>query len=330
MKYLSLSFLGALLGLCLSVQSAFAITVSPVKIEVSGDPGHAVTGELELFNGEKNAVTLYSSFEKFEAQGETGNPVFTPGTEDLSTWIQVTPSITLQPMDRVKLPFRITIPADATPGGHFAAIFWNNAPPTDLQNSEVRVGSKIGILVLLKVSGEVTESGNFIGFGTENDQTFFTSPPVNFWYRFQNAGSDRVKPTGTILIKNTFGLKATEFNANPTDGNVLPQSIRRLTASWLEKDHWDNVVKIPDDKSFLSLASYELQHFHFGRFTAHLNLEYGTEGKIAYAKVSFLMIPWHALIIVIPTLFIIFILGIIFLKRYNRWIIRQANAKTQG
>jgi len=330
MKYLSLGFLGAILGLYISAQSAFAITVSPVKIEVSGDPGQTITGELELFNGETSDVTLYSSFEEFDAQGETGTPVFSTATEDLATWIQVSPSVTMKPLDRIKLPYRITVPTDATPGGHFAAIFWNNAPPSELDTNEVGVGSKIGILVLLKVSGEITEDGNFIGFGTENNQTFFTTPPVNFWYRFQNAGNDRVKPSGTILVKNTFGLKATEFNANPTDGNVLPQSIRRLTASWLEKDHWDKEVKPPEDKSFISLAKYEFQHFHLGRYTAKLHLEYGSEGKTADAKVSFLIIPWHALVIIIPVLFVLLILGIIFLKRYNRWIIRQAHAKTQG
>jgi len=326
MKLSSLGFIGAFLGIFLTAQSAFAITVSPVKIEVSGDPGQTLTGELELFNGEQSDVTLYSSFEKFDAQGETGTPVFSNATEDLATWIQVSPSVTLKPLDRVKLPYRITIPDDAIPGGHFAAIFWNNAPPNDLNTGEVGVGSKIGILVLLKVSGDITEAGSFIGFGTENNKTFFTTPPVNFWYRFENAGNDRVKPSGTILVRNTFGLKSAEFNANPTDGNVLPQSIRKLTASWLEKDHWGNEVKPPQDKSFMSMAMYELKHFHFGRFTAHLNLEYGTEGKTANAKVSFLIIPWHALVIIIPTLFILLVLGIIFLKRYNRWIIKKANA----
>jgi hypothetical protein len=329
MKYWGLSFLGAAFGILFTAHSAFALTVSPVKLETVGDPGTTITGELILLNEEDKEVTYYSSYERFDAEGESGNPVFSYATEGLPTWITVRDSVTLQPHERITVPYTIEIPLNATPGGNFAAIFWNSIPPNQLNPNEVALGAKVGILMLLRVSGDITEGGNLLEFGIENNQTFFTNPPVNFWYRFKNTGLDRVKPSGTVTIKNTFGIRAAQFNANPTDGNALPDSIRRLTTTWSDKDHWDKEVKPPENPSFLSQAWYEVQHFHLGRFTAKLHLEYGTEGKTTDAKVSFLMVPWHALALILPALFILLVLGIILVKRYNRWIIRRAHG-TQG
>ncbi|MFA5945924.1 MAG: hypothetical protein WC802_03385 [Patescibacteria group bacterium] len=326
MKYSFFSLLFVLCGVFFWTNHASALTVSPVKMEIGGDPGQILTGDTYLVNEENHEMTYYSSFEKFDAQGESGNPVFSPTTEGLATWMSIRPSITIQPHARLTVPYRITIPKNAPPGGNFAAIFWNTVPPSNLDSTQVAIGAKVGILVLLRVSGDITEGGTLLSFGIENGQTFFTTPPVGLWYRFNNNGEDRVKPSGTITIKNTFGMKSAQFNANPTDGNVLPGSIRRLTTAWNDKDAWGNDIQPPEQKNFGTLALYELKHFHLGRFSASLHLEYGTAGKTVDAKVSFFMIPWHALVIIIPALIILMILGIISIKRYNRWIIARANA----
>lgn len=329
MKYWFLCVFGSAVSVFLLTQNAFALTVSPVKLETVGDPGTTITGEILLLNEEDKEMVYYSSFERFDAEGESGKPVFSKGTEGLPTWITIRDTITLQPHERATVPFTVEIPLDATPGGNFAAIFWNTIPPQDLETSEVALGAKVGVLMLLRVAGDISEGGDLLEFGIERGQTRFATPPVGFWYRFKNTGADRVKPSGTVTIKNTFGIRAAQFNANPSDGNALPDSIRRLTTIWNDKDHWGNEVKPPEDQSFMSQAIYEFKHFHLGRFTAKLHLEYGTEGKTADAKISFLIIPWHALALILPALFILLVLGIIFMKRYNRWIIRMAHAKTQ-
>ena len=60
-------------------------------------------------------------------------------------------------------------------------------------------------LSLVSKYGEIDEKGGILEFGTVNNQTFFTALPVSFTYRFQNSGSDRVKPDGFVNIKNIFG-----------------------------------------------------------------------------------------------------------------------------
>ena len=316
-----------MLGLGLSLlftAEAFALTVSPIKLETVGNPGETVRGEVILLNEKDEEATYYSSFERFDAQGESGTPVFTTSTEGLTSWISIRESVTLQPLESVSVPYIINIPADAPAGGNFAAIFWNSYPP-NAEGGAVSLGAKVGILLLLSISGEVTESGDLLEFGIENKQTNFATLPINFWYRFRNNGADRVKPSGTITVKNTFGVQAAQFNANPGDGNALPTQTRLITASWIETDRFGQEVKPPADQNFMSMALHELNHFRLGRYTATLNLEYGKEGKTASGKVAFLIIPWHALALTIPVIFTSLLLGIITLRRYNRWIIKRAN-----
>ena len=66
---------------------AAALTVSPVKIEISGDPGKTLRSEITLFNEQDTAKTFFSSSENFEARGETGYRYFLPSTTRRPTWI---------------------------------------------------------------------------------------------------------------------------------------------------------------------------------------------------------------------------------------------------
>ena len=53
-----------------------ALTISPARVEFGGNPGQTITGEYILINNKNVTKTFYSSFENFEAQGETGTPNF--------------------------------------------------------------------------------------------------------------------------------------------------------------------------------------------------------------------------------------------------------------
>ncbi len=83
-----------------------------------------------LINEDNVTETFYSSYANFEAQGESGEPAFITASDDLGTWMSTQPSITLQPGESQSVPFTVVIPKDATPGGHFAVIFWGQCRPT--------------------------------------------------------------------------------------------------------------------------------------------------------------------------------------------------------
>ena len=297
--------------------SAFALTVSPVKLELLGDPGKTLQGEVILLNEEKESKTFYSSFENFEASGESGTPNFVPGKEGLAVWIKSVTQITLAGGQKKTIPFTVEIPKNAEPGGHFAAIFWSTTPP-QAGSGQVAVGAKIGSLILLKVSGDVKEGGGLLDFSTKNNQHFFTALPIDFTYRFQNSGNDRVNPSGQIQIKNIFGGVTASFNANKSQGNVLPASVRKFVATWQNDE-----VK-SDASGFFSMVKKEWSHFALGYYTAHLDLTYGNDNKEADSQYGFFIIPWQLLSVILFILLIVASFLFFGVKKYNRWIISKS------
>lgn len=295
---------------------AFALTVSPVKVELSSDPGKTVSSQFDLFNEQKNDLTLYSSFENFEAQGETGRPNFVPGKEGLATWISAPAKITLKALEKKTVPFTVTAPKNADPGGHFAAIFWGTTPP-QTEGGQVSVGAKVGILVLLKVSGQVKEGADLLGFSTQNSQRFFAGVPLAFSYRFQNSGTDRVKPDGELKIYNSFWFwPAAVLPANDGQGNVLPGSIRKFDVLWPNKSNTPPV-------GFWAHVSSQWQDFHAGAYKATLTINYGDSKKVVDTY-RFLIIPWQLLLILIILITLLFLILSRGVKKYNEWIISKA------
>jgi hypothetical protein len=321
--FLTLSYIA------LPFNTARAFTVTPIRLELSGDPGAVISGSFSVYNDSNTDRTLYTSAQNFEAKDETGNPVFVPGNDGLVSWVHMAASFDSKARQEVKIPFTISIPKNAEPGGYFAGLFASTLP-NNAGAGQVALGSRIGTLLLLTVNGNISEGITVLEFGTDNSQRFFTSLPINFYYRFQNSGADRIKPLGDVLIKNIFGMTTKILNANKNNGNVLPKSIRRFETAWISSS--GDVRQEPDAQSemqntsgFFASAAYEWHNFAFGIYNAHLNLAYGNfNPKSATASYIFFVFPWHLLLILIIILIILFFVLRFWLRRYNRYIISQA------
>ncbi len=304
---------------------AFALTVSPVRVEITGDPGATLQGKIELFNEQEGARTFFTSFENFEPSGDSGAPHFIGAKDDLATWIKAENKVVLESGKRVVVPFSITIPKNAEPGGHFAAIFFGSQEPGAQGGGQISIGGKIGVLVLLRVSGEVAEGGGLLGFSAKDKQRFFSSLPVTFTYRLNNTGGDRVVPLGEIKIKNTLRMTSATLLANKNDGSVLPGSARKFEVVWGEESQpINNTGQKTESPGFFEMTGKQWSDFHFGWYTANLNLSWGATNQTANASYSFFVIPWQLLFIIFVILAIIGFFGRIGLKKYNRFIIAQA------
>lgn len=86
---------------------------------------------------------------------------------------------------------------------------------------------------------------------------------------------------------------------NENANNVLPNSQRNFKSTWEEK-------------------------FGFGRYTAVAEVTFGDNGALVTAQTTFWVIPWKTTLGVILVLFIGILLLVLITKRYNRWVIRQA------
>ena len=237
--------------------TAGALTVSPARLEVNVDPGTQSQNEFTLINEQDSDLTFYTSVENFEAQGESGTPNFTTTKEGLATWVTIEPSVVIKRGEKIKIPFTIDVPKGADAGGHFAAIFLSTQPPAT-KGGEVAVGAKVGMLMLVRVSGAIKEDGGVRSFTLKNGGHFVTTLPVDFVYRFNNDGNDRAMPAGNVTIKNNFGMTTKVLNANKNEGNVLPKSVRRFEVKWGEDD------ELPASASFFSFVKYEMNNFALG------------------------------------------------------------------
>lgn len=296
------------------VTQAHALSLSPARVELSGDPGQTIEGEFQVVNDQSKSQTFYTSAESFEAKGDDGTPNFFKSTDGIDSWVRVEPSITFKGSEQKKIQFRITIPKKTEAGGYFGAIFLSTNPPA--QSGQVVVSAKIGVLLLLHVSGTIKEGGGLLEYKTTDNTHFFSSLPISFEYRFQNSGSDRVKPTGTIQVKNIFGFTRDEINANRTDGNVLPGSVRKFAVLWSPDE------SIPT--SFIGTVLYQAKHFAVGIYTATLTLQYGSTGAEVAKAVRLFIFPWQLLVVASVLSVFLFLLSRTLIRKYNAWIIKHA------
>lgn len=311
------------IGLFFVSKSASALSVSPVRIEVSGNPGETVTREMVITNESEGNGVYYSSFSNFEASGDTGSPSFVEPKDGIGTWMSTTASIDLKAKESKTIKFSIEIPKDAEPGGHFGAIFWGNSPNTP--GSGVAVGSKTGVLVLLSVNGDVKEDGGLVDFNTKDNKIFYNTLPVSFTYRFRNDGGDRIKPIGKITMHDLLYIPEDKIDANPGGGNILPSSTRRFNIDWVKNPRpQDYVAPSGVLGKFFDQALYQWDNYAFGPYFAKLNLLYGTDATRVKDTVFFFVFPWQLLICLAIIVFILWWGGRRLLRRYNRHIIQKA------
>lgn len=314
--------------------SVLAITLTPPRLELAGDPGQTITSEIKVTNDTDAGATYYTQVENFEAGDETGNPQFVTTKEGLATWVNVPNSVYIEAGQQKTIPFSISVPRSTEPGGYFASIFVRTTPPP-VNGGEVSIGARLGSLILLRVNGNIREGVSILEFATKDKQRIYNSLPVSFYYRFQNTGADRVRPEGEIVVKNVFGLTAKILNANQSEGSVLPRSIRKFESHWIT----DGGGKQDEDLSaapeiagqlnssstggFLDTARNQLSNFAIGYYTANLDLRYGENNNSASGKFGFFIIPWQLITIVLAVLILGWIILRTALRIYTRRIIKQ-------
>ena len=307
-----------------------ALTLTPARYEINGNPGETLTEEIILINETSKVETYYSSFSNFEAQGESGSPAFVEPKDDLGTWMTAgEASVTLAPGQQKVVPFTIRIPENAEPGGHFAVIFFGTSPAGG--GGQVAVGAKTGALVLLSVNGDVKEEAGLLNFNTVGSKFFYNTLPVGLEYRFRNDGGDRIKPEGQIKIRNTVFLPTDYLNANPVEGNVLPNSIRKIQINWQKYEH-PNTYVVPNNffKKFWSDVYYQWKNFAVGLYSAKLDVAYGSEDIHVTKTTFFFVFPWQLVLVMLTAFVIVFFGGKVFIRRYNKYIIKKATEGTRN
>jgi len=295
---ISLGIIAVAAALVAGALNAQAITVGPAKVEHSVDPGDVIKGEFYLLNELGYTQTFYPSFEKFVE--DEGQKKFLKEESEIGEWTKISSSVTLEPGEERLIPYTISVPDNAPPGGHFAVAWWSTAPPSKDSSKLVSIVTRAGILILMRVSGDIKEEARILNF--QANAKLHWSLPVVFSTTFMNEGNVYMKPAGTISIANIFGKPRAAVEMNRNTLQVLPASKRSFNEAWN-----------PDT-------------FVFGPYKATLTFTYGESKKEVSQALWFWVVPWKQTLAAL-ILIILLVFGVPRgIRRYNKWVIERARA----
>ena len=295
-----------------------ALEIAPPVIYLNADPGQSVKTQILIRDISSGNLIVNGQVNNFVSGGVDGTPKILLDAKDnannpysLVEWVSPLPSLLLVPKEIKTMTATINVPKDASPGGHYGVIRFTSMPPSLDGTSGVSLAASIGVLVLITVSGKVTEGLNVSNLVVRKkdgkSSNFFESGPLEFMERFKNTGNVHLQPTGQVSITDMFGKKLAAVNVNTPPANILPQSEREF--------------KQPLDKAVIGNKRL------FGRYKATLNATYGSDKKTVTDTITFWVIPYKLVLAAVLGLVAIFFGLRFMLKRYNQRILKQAQRK---
>ncbi len=294
-----------------ATNSGQALEIGPPVINLSADPGTTVKATISLRDISSTSLFVTSSFNDFVAGGEDGTPKIlldedATSAYSLKQWVAPISTLTLKPREIKTITLTINVPANASPGGYYGVVRFTGTPP-DLDGAGVSLAASLGSLILLKVNGDAKEALGIEEFfishnGTKG--TLFEAAPLVFTERLKNTGNIQEQPSGLVTIKDMFGNTVATLPINQPPRDILPDSIRKFEQSLDETVIGNRIL--------------------FGLYNAELNVTYGTDKQTLTKSLSFWVIPYTLIGIIIVGLIVAFFGLRHLIKRYNRYILKQA------
>ncbi|QQR77532.1 MAG: hypothetical protein IPJ67_00020 [Candidatus Moraniibacteriota bacterium] len=183
--------------------AAEGLTLSPPSFEMTLKPGEETAHTIQITNPTKNPDRALSSAGNFTpSSGDGGEPKYEIGTTAPRA-ARASRSPTGSPFlyPKVALPeqvvefrFRIKVPDDAEPGGHYGvASSAPNLPKTKTKRRRSPSPPWSGSLLLVRIPGDIREEMRVEEFSAP---WFFWTPPVAFTLFLRNTGTVHTAPFG--------------------------------------------------------------------------------------------------------------------------------------
>lgn len=207
--------------------------VSPTRFTLEMDPGEQRTIDISVISRSGEPYTFSSLTEDFAWDEKEDIHLFGSRDGPFSARRWAVPnigSVTLSHGERATIPVTVTVPQNASVGDHYVAVLFQRDPKEGPQ-AGFNIIARVGVLVLVTVKGPVVKQGNL--------QEFRSLLPVYWWLpstfalRYKNEGTVHLIPSGTVKIKNIFGIVVDEIPVK--DWYVLRNSVRLRNITWNPK-----------------------------------------------------------------------------------------------
>jgi hypothetical protein len=264
-------------------------TITPPTITQKLNPGQNAEGVLKVYNNTDQSLTFTTSIKDFIVEDTLGTPQFLPNNTlsnkySAASWIGVTPStFTIAPHQRQELNYYIHAPANARPGGHYAAVTYSPSVNLRVSGTGASVNTEAGSLFYIEINGPITEK-SFVS-------KFFANPfqeygPVNILTQIKNLGDLHITPQGSITVTGLL------FNQtqNLANHNIFPEAAR----------DYQNTFG---------------QTWMIGRYKAVFLASYGRDNNLPLmATVYFWVFPWRLAVVIVLAI-IALVLATLYLRR---------------
>ena len=303
-KLLMIFALALVLVLCQQAVTSpiYGVVVEPAIVDVSVKPGTTAKFEVIITNDERESVDvrLIKADVRF---GINNTPVFLLEGEDpeisIIDWLRVSQNeFSLNPQDELSITAQVVVPTDAGPSGYYGAFLveeghFDHAPSEGLS---AQITKQIAVLLFIEVEGDGVRRIELIEYSTS--KPIYFDFPVDFNILLQNTGNLHVQPHGSIRLYNTLtGQRITDLLVNADSRYSLPQLARAFDVIWQKNP-------------------FDFHPIYFGKIKAELNLSYDNSLNLPTKVITFWMIPWYLILLVVG-LVVLFALLVIYI-RYRR------------
>lgn len=262
-------------------QARIPLVVAPARQTIAVDPGATENLQIKFFNESISPISGNIKAVDFIVTGSDGSPILLE--DQINDWVEL-------PYDRASIPsgdvlrvnFKVRVPEDATPGGRYVAIIFEQTgqlSQTSDNESASLVAPRIVGLLSIKVNGPVTESAFVNIFKTPK---FLEFGKIPVYFEIANKGGYHISPNGQVTLTNWMGKEIERVTIE--DKNIFPNAKRnyeeKIGSTWM-----------------------------FGKYKINLTANYGETGKTILAESFVWVIPVTVIIIVIFSLLILSLLG---------------------
>lgn len=307
--------------------TSLGLSVNPQIFELDVFPGETHNLKIKVGNLSDVPMPIEVLVTDFTAAEISGEMLFDESLQDPSIasrkWFEIeNPNFILEAKEKEELHFKILVPENAEPGGHYSVILFEpRLPSFYFKEGQPRAIPVVGVLFLLSVKTlalepEVQQKLEVVEFSLLKEErivfleNFFSSftgsialaakidinilekSPSKFILQIKNNDIYHHKPGGKLVIYNTFGKKVGETDIRKT--TILPGKTRQLPV--------EIIPEIPEKLKWLpaAISSFLIQNTSFGKYKTVLSLE--IPGQKLESESQFWAFPWK---ILLPLLFLI-------------------------
>ena len=219
-----------------AAQGAFDLMVYPAKLELAAAPGTTQEFSVNVRNLGSDPATMNIYFNDYFIKANNDFVFRKPGhySYSCSNWLATdAPAMTVPPGATAAKAFRLAVPADAEPGGHYGVIFFEQAP--DSGGAPVAARPRIGALVMVTVPGEIVREGRIkdvrvtgTWFWPTRELPLLPKRRVAARVVFQNTGNVHLTVKGSLSYRAAFGWGSGRVELSEI--TVLPGTTRYLEA----------------------------------------------------------------------------------------------------